>query len=169
MSDDVEFLREKQRECLVRAKAFEIWLDFLTPLRWLTIFIGVVFPAIAGFSLLSNAPESSFLGVQWRTISAVLTLLASIVAALHAALHCDAHQTGCKKLGPLFENLSDEFRIAATESDPKVRRKIRESLAKRLAELKSRATEKPGRWAIQRAESLIPQVDASIDSHSDAA
>lgn len=150
--DCVTLMLEKQRECMVQARAFEIWLDFLTPIRWVTIFIGVVFPALAGFSLLRGA---AIFGVSWQNIATFLTFAASVVAGLHAALHCDVHQAGCKKLGPLYSSLADEFGIAVTLED-KARQKRSVELIRRLAELKRSTTETPMYWATQKAAREVP-------------
>jgi hypothetical protein len=144
----IKLLQEKRQECLVQAKAFEIWLEFLTPIRWTTIFISIIFPALAGFSLFQG---TNIFGINWQHIAAVLTFTASVVAALHTALRCDSHQSACKKLAPLYFALADEFDIAGILDEKAAQKKYTE-LIKRLADLKRTTTETPIRWAKQKAE-----------------
>jgi hypothetical protein len=144
-----------RRDCKIQAKAFEIWLEPLTFVRWCTIALTVVGPAFAGFSLLGKLAPS------WQTFSAWLTFSASTAATLHAAFRCDAHQTGCKKLGPMYSALALEFETAEGLEGAALRQKGAD-LIKRLADLKRSTTETPIPWAVRRAEAHIDGVQAVV-------
>lgn len=147
----IQLLLDKKRECLVQTRAFEIWLDVLAPIRWLTIFITVFFPALAGLTVVENI---AVMGMPWQDTAATLTFFASIVAALHSAFKCDAHQAACKTLAPLYSSLADDFAAAVLLED-KVLAKRTQDLLKKLSDLKKATTETPIRWAIEKAEAQI--------------
>jgi hypothetical protein len=153
--DIIDFLREKERACRVMTRAYNHWLFFLTPVRWATIFIGVVFPAFAGISFLRH--EEVIWGMPWQTVAAWATFIASVVAALHSALHCESHQLGCQRLRARYCALADEFKLAII-LDEKLLRKKADELRLKFAKLDESTTETPTKWAIDKAEREIPLV-----------
>lgn len=146
------FLTEKRRECLVHARAYELWLRFLTPIRWMTVISGVALPAIAGFTLLRGR---DVFGVPWANVSAVLTFVASLIAALHTALHCEPHQTECRRLKQRYGAMADEFEVALS-GDEKTLVKKQADLATRLSELKRNSTEETPGWILEKARRDVP-------------
>lgn len=156
MSNDankiVALLNEKRREFLVRARAYELWLRFLTPIRWMTVISGVALPAIAGFTLLRG---HDVFGIPWEHISAVLSFVASMIAALHTALHCEPHQTECRRLRWRYAVMADEFGLALV-ADEKTLPKKQADLTTRLSDLKLHSTEEPPGWILEKAQREVP-------------
>ncbi|HMY51026.1 MAG TPA: hypothetical protein PLD90_15380 [Rhodocyclaceae bacterium] len=147
----IDFLIKQRRECQIAGLAYSKWLSFLTPIRWATVVIGVVFPSLAGFSLLSG---KAILGIEWKTISAYLVFFSSIVAALHAALHCESHQAECKRLRNRYQALIDEIdNIMMLQPDD-----LKEAIHKlhnQLKELKENTTEEPPIYYRKKAEAEL--------------
>jgi hypothetical protein len=144
-------LKERRRECLIQARAYDLWLRVLTPIRWATITSGVVLPAVAGFTLLRG---QDIFGIPWTNVSATLTFIASIVAALHNALHCEPHQTECRRLRRRFATMADDFETALS-GDEKSLVKKRDDLNARLSQLKQSATEEPPGWCFDKANKEV--------------
>ncbi|SOE59136.1 hypothetical protein SAMN05414139_01480 [Burkholderia sp. D7] len=166
MSDEanktVAILKENHRECLVQARAYELWLRFLTPIRWITVISGVALPATAGFMLLRG--REIFGAGPWVNVSAVLTFVAALIATLHNALHCEPHQTECRRLKQRYAAIAVEFK-AALAGDEKALSRKQAALTTRLSELKRNSTEEPPGWFLDKAQRDVPPLsgDKAID------
>lgn len=151
-SSVIALLKERQRECLIQARAYDLWLRVLTPIRWITVISGVALPAIAGFTLLRGHPV---FGIPWTNVSATLTFIASLIAALHTALHCEPHQTECRRLRRRFAAMADDFETVLS-GDEKSLTKKQADLSERLSQLKENATEDPPGWCFDKARRDVP-------------
>ncbi len=104
--DVMELFSRRERECQLRARALELWLATLTPLRWGTVIGTTILSAIAGAAVLSKAVK------HWDIIGGVCALLAAVLSGLHAGLKCDAHQSECRRLIQVYEGLKDTYEAA---------------------------------------------------------
>jgi hypothetical protein len=80
-----------------------MWLGWLTPIRWVTVFGSTVLSALAAATILSN-PGSRY--VFWAGLCA---LGAAILNGLHDHFHCDAYQASCRRLIGIFAGLEAGF------------------------------------------------------------
>lgn len=148
----VVLLNEKRRECLVQARAYELWLRILTPIRLMTVVSGVALPAIAGFTTLH---ARDVFGVPWANVCALLTFAASLIATLHTALQCEPHQTECQRLRRRYAAMVDEFDLALSGEERTLRRKEAE-LTNRLSDLKLHSKDEPPGWILDKAQRDVP-------------
>ena len=135
----------KKTECLVRKEAYDIWLGFLTPLKWTSIAIGVIFPAIAGATFFLKV-----FGDKWEIWAAVILLISAIVSGLHSLLKCDIHQEECKRLTKKYEAMADKYNDAIIlEPDNMI--SLQDELASELRLLKKESITTPMKWCFTRA------------------
>src|SRR5258706_13250881 len=144
----VALLNEKRRECLVQARAYELWLRILTPIRWATVTSGVALPAIAGFTMLQGR---DIFGIPWANVCAVLTFAASLIAPLHTALRCEPHQTECHRLRRRYAAMADDFEVALSGDVAPLPRKQAE-LTTHLSDLKLHSKEETPGWILDKAQ-----------------
>jgi hypothetical protein len=108
------FADMRERDCFVEMRALEMWLGFLTPLRWFTVIGSVILSALAGATILGS---QQLLGDTFPKFAGVCALLASILTTLHATLHCDTHQAECRRLIQIYQSLYEGFKGAMSEDD----------------------------------------------------
>jgi len=145
-----EHFRRRLRECQVEAKAYEIWLGLLTPVRWFTVIGGIVLSAIAGGIVLFA--EYQVEGEPWRVHGAVCAIFASVLTGIHTGLHCDSHQTECRRLVQLYSGLATAYEAAPLLPGERLNVKF-EELEARFEQAKSEAAASPPQWCRRRANS----------------
>jgi hypothetical protein len=142
---------QRERQCRIEHRAYDIWLSRLTPLKWLTIGGGTILSALAGATVLGK-PE--FLGAQWPIFGGVCALASSILTGLHTALKCESHQTECHRLIQLFSSLEASFQAAQALPTSQLQEKFKE-LEPKFEEARMKATASPPAWCRKRAEREI--------------
>jgi hypothetical protein len=83
----LELFAKRQRQCQSERKAYQRWLDFLTPRRGIAVGGGKFRSALAGATVLGR-PE--FFGNHWPVVGGVLALTSSTLTGVHRALHHSA-------------------------------------------------------------------------------
>jgi hypothetical protein len=104
-----ELLCQRERDCYVARRACEMWLARLRPLKLLCIGGGTILPLVAGAAVLG---KPQLLGVKYEIVSAVCSLVASILTGLHVALKCEELQGECSRLINVYSSLEAAFQSA---------------------------------------------------------
>lgn len=151
---------KRERDCQVERRALEMWLAWLTPIRWLTVSGITILSAVAAATILG---KPTILGEPlYSMVAGLCALGASILSGLHTALHCDAHQAECRRLTGVFAGLEAGYQAARTANAAE--RKAREqALEKAFSETITGRTATPPVYFRRRAlkelggESGIPR------------
>ena len=104
-----QFFIKRQRQCRIERRSLEMWLTWLTPLRWFTVAGGIILSAVGGATILS---KPGLLGDDWSVIGGLCALSASILTGLHAGLNCDSHQSECRRLIQVYSSLEAAYEAA---------------------------------------------------------
>jgi hypothetical protein len=104
-----ELLAKRELECRIERRAFEMWLGFLTPLKWGVIIGTVVLSAVGGAPLFRQ-----WLGERWVLIGGICALISAVLMALHTGLKCDEHQGECRHLIQVYKALERDYQRAGT-------------------------------------------------------
>ncbi len=147
--DLLKLLRERELECRIQERSYQIWLKVLTPIRWSSISIGVVLPSLASVSVFSK-----ILGSHWQTISAIILLVSGAVSGLHSALKCDAHQTESLRISKRFGLLAESYRELMTlmPDDLFVQAQV---LNKEYKNMRENTAVTPAQWCYEKARKLL--------------
>lgn len=147
--DLLKLLRERELECRIQERSYQIWLKVLTPIRWSSISIGVVLPSLASVSVFSK-----ILGSHWQTISAIILLVSGAVSGLHSALKCDAHQTESLRISKRFGLLAESYRelMMLMPDDLFVQAQV---LNKEYKNMRENAAVTPAQWCYEKARKLL--------------
>jgi hypothetical protein len=147
-----ELLAQRRLECWIERRAFEMWLGYLTPLKWGVIGGTVILSAIGGAPLLRH-----WLGETWVAIGGACALIAAILAALHTGLRCEEHQAECRHLIQFYRALERDYQRSGTLPDSLIAAEL-ERLDKRLNEETSGSRAAPPRNLWVRAEQEAKQL-----------
>src|SRR6266853_943774 len=143
-----ELLRQRQAQCFVNRRAFEMWLHLLTPLRWFAVSAGTLLPLVAGAKILGTP---ALLGGQYELVSSLCALAASAITGLHAALKCEEHQSECRRMIQVDLSLEAAYQAAEALPDPQIEEELRELEAKFEAAFSGARAAAPTRFQ-RRAE-----------------
>lgn len=143
-----ELLSQREAECFVKRRAFEMWLHLLTPLRWFAVSAGTLLPLVAGAKILGTP---ALLGGRYELVSSLCALAASAITGLHAAFKCEDHQAECRRLIQVYSSLEAAYQAARAMPDPELQEKLRELEAKFDAALSGAKASAPVRFR-RRAE-----------------
>jgi hypothetical protein len=97
---------QRESDCYIARRALEMWLSFLTPVRWLTVIGSTVLSAVAGAAILSTP---RLLGGSFKTTAGLCACGAALLSSLHTALHCDTYQAECRRLISSYTALEAAF------------------------------------------------------------
>jgi hypothetical protein len=138
----------RARQCHVETRAFQYWLDILTPLKWVTVGGSTILSALAGATVLSK-PE--IFGHQWDVVGGVFALVSSALMGLHSVFRCDAHQVECHRLIQVFSSLESAFQAVPTLSGSELSLTFKR-LEKKFQDSIEKATASPPGWCRRKAE-----------------
>src|SRR4051794_8000217 len=100
LSEVFKYFEEKRKQCLIQKLSYEKWLGIITPLRWISIVLGVILPAFVGFSIFIDTGLIS--KDHWKIICTLVLLISSIISGLHTALKWDIHHQECIRLSKQY-------------------------------------------------------------------
>mgnify|MGYP006107971443 CR=1 FL=1 len=146
----LDLFKQRKIECHIQQESYSIWLSYLTPLRWVSIIIGVIFPAIVGVAIFAE-----LFGEEWKIWSAIMLLVSGMVSGLHTALKCDSHQSECQRLKKRYEALADKYNDVIILQPKEGVIDIHKNLGNELTELKEETITTPANWCINKAKKTI--------------
>jgi uncharacterized membrane protein YphA (DoxX/SURF4 family) len=117
MEDLKKLAKEKEVKCLIQAKAYSIWLNWLMPANLLLVVGAALLSLVAGASLLIEQ------GNLTKECAGILALISTGFTLIHNKLNCDQHQAECKKLKSIYQGLSEEYENLQSESDINILKK----------------------------------------------
>jgi hypothetical protein len=153
-----ELLRDRVWQCRIEWRALEMWLAFLTPIKWLTVGIGTVLSVFASATVLAKV-----FGETSGLVGGLCGLGAALLTGLHAALKCDAHQAECRHQIQSYKSLESAYESAQLSSGTELAEK-QEALQARFEGLTSKQTVAAPRRFRERAEEQARESD--MRSHS---
>ena len=121
---------QREQQCRIFRRSYEMWLDVLAPLRWLMLSGSTVLSLIAGATILTD-PRA--MGNNGHLIAGYCALAAGILSGLHSALKCEEFQTECRRLVAAYSGLEIAFQ-AIRRLDGEERRARENDLEKRYEE-----------------------------------
>lgn len=148
----LQFIDLRESQCRVERQSLEMWLGYLTPLRWFTVAGGIVLSAVGGATVLG---QPALFGDSWSIVGGVCPLVASILTSLHTGLKCDAHQAECHRLIQVYSSLEAAYQ-AARLLPPTELSARHATLEERFEEAKTKATASAPASYRQRAERVQP-------------
>lgn len=148
---------KRERQCRMESRAYQLWLDRITPLKWISVGGGTVLSALAGATVLA---QPVLFGSYWSVIGGVLALVSSILTGLHTALKCDAHQAECHRLIQLFASMEAAAQSAPALSAAELPVAWKE-LESRFQEAIAKATASPPAWCRRKVESEMAHTQHS--------
>ena len=144
----LELFSQRERQCRVERRAYEIWLGRLTPLKWVTTGGGTLLSILAGATVLG---QPKFFGSAWPVYGGALALTSSVLTGLHTALRCDSHQTECHRLINLYSSLEAAFQAARVLPAPQLEAPLKE-LEGKFEEARMKAAAHAPAWCRRRAQ-----------------
>jgi len=92
-------------------RALEMWLGWLTPIKWATVFGSTVLSALAAATILS--------GSRYVFAAGLCALGSAILSGLDSHFHCDKHQAECRRFIGIFAALEAGFQsVQMQKSSP---------------------------------------------------
>ena len=146
-----ELLRQREAQCFVKRRAFEMWLHLLTPLRWFAVSGGTLLPLVAGAKVLGTP---ALLGGRYELVSSLCALTASAITGLHPAFKCEDHQAECRRMIQVYTSLEAAYQAARALPDPQLQEKLRELETKFDAALSGAKATAPVRFRRRAEEEL---------------
>jgi len=153
-----ELLKQRQAQCFVKRRAFEMWLHLLTPLRWFAVSAGTLLPLVAGAKILGTP---ALLGSRYELVSSFCALAASAITGLHAALKCEDHQSECRRMIQEYLSLEAAYQAARALPDPQPEEKLRDLEARYEAALDGARAAAPTRFQ-RRAERELRRSNLAV-------
>jgi hypothetical protein len=134
--------------CKRERRAYEIWLETLTPVNFLLVGVGGVMSLVAGLSIVTKA------GVDPK-IAGWVAIVGALLTGLHSRLKCDPHQKECVRLSSQFAELQIEYERLQVDTDVSRRTAQLLALEHRLATIRGTGEARPSRKSIAQAEREI--------------
>lgn len=140
--------------CKRERRAYEIWLETLTPANFLLVGVGGVMSLVAGLSIITKAELIQPQTAGW------IAVVGALLTGLHNRLKCDPHQKECIKLANQFAELQTEYERLQVETDISAKKMQLLALEHRLATIKGGRGARPSQRSIERAER---EIDAAAE------
>jgi hypothetical protein len=138
---------KREWQCHIEWQALEMWLGFLTPLKWMTVGGGTVLSVVASATVLAKV-----FGERSGLVGGLCALGAALLTGLHTALNCDAHQAACRRYIQLYKCLESAYQNAQTLAPSTQLAARQDDLQARFESVTSNATAAAPRRYRKRAE-----------------
>lgn len=154
--DLIKLLKERELECRIHERSYQIWLKVLTPIRWSSISVGVILPSLASVTVFSEIWEAN-----WQIISGSVLLISGIVSGLHSALKCDTHQTESTRMSKRYSLLAENYRelLLLMPNDLYEQAK---ALGKEYKQLRENTLVTPAQWCEDKARNYLTNKRPSV-------
>ena len=132
-------------ECKRERRAYEMWLEWLSPANTMLVGVGGVISLISGLAIVTRAALVPASIAGWGAV------LGAALTGLHARLKCDSHQAECRKLASQFGEVQTEYERLQMIEDPQARQKELLLLEHKLASIRAGQGVKPFKGCVKRA------------------
>ena len=134
-----EFIALRIDQLLREERAYRTRLGIFRPFSQLTVVAGVVFPLIAGSTLLTSA---QIFGQNSNIIGGILSLVAAALVGIHKGLGCDAYQSNCRRTVHGLRSVIEGYERTSTLDTAALATAI-DQLESRLNDIRGGAPELP--------------------------
>lgn len=128
----IRALCEEERRARSKLRIYQ-WLG------WICVGAGIVFPLLAGSTLLAS---SELVGRDWTRIGGLLALLAAVLTGLHKGFNCERYQTDLRTRLNALHSLAESYQETALLKGPALVAEM-VKLNDRLREIRSQSVDMP--------------------------